>query len=465
VTQDLNILGADVVSSRGIAGQSVAVRGGIITEVTANPLSLSPCGRVIDASGQFLFPGMIDSHVHIRGGGFSYREDYRSGSRAAMSAGVTTVLEMPGSDKPASTLGRFLDRVREISRDREVRFGLYGGAGGDNTGEIPKMAAAGAVGFKTFQMPPVAGREGEFYGLCSETEEDLLRCMRAVRETGKTLTVHCESQEIIDASTPAARREDPEGLRGFILSRPPEAETESVRLTLACAARTGCRTIIAHVSCPESMEMILEYRRQNHAVFAETCAHYLCFDMEQMIPYGVFARMKPPFRDRDRVDRMAAMFSENRFSVIGSDHAPFTAGEKTRHGTDVWKSADGLCGLELSLPLLLTLTEQGKAGYANIAYSFSESPAQIFGLGDRGRIEPGYLADMVLVRKRDVPMKLDHSKLHSKCRDSAVICDGIETVHEITGTILGGRVVFEEGKHHLSDGADTGGLNNMEAVC
>ncbi len=463
---DMNIINAACVYPEGFRACCIEIRDGVITAIHDKSSELSSCDQVVDAKDYLVMPGMIDSHVHIRGGDFSYREDFYSGSVAAAASGITTILEMPGCAKPASTLEHFLLRVEEVGREGALNFGLYGGAGGDNLEEIPKLRKAGAIGYKTFQMAPVAGREKEFYGLCTRTYEDMVRVMKAVKETGLTLTVHCESQDIIDRLTPEILKKDPLSLRGFIASRPVEAELESVKLTIRAAGQTGCRTIIAHVSAPETMELILKARKEGMEMYSETCAHYLCFDREQMLPYHVFARMKPPFRDRKRVDRMAELFGENSFDVIGSDHAPFTREEKLRAGNNVWKSVDGLYGLELTLPLLLKMVEEGKASYESIVKAFSENTAKIFGLKGKGRIEPGRDGDLLLVRRLKHPRKLDINLLYCKCRDCAVIYDGILFRHELAMTILGGRIVYREGQVRLNKGSSNIiHIGRMEVLC
>lgn len=449
----MNIINACCIYPEGSRTGCIEVRNGIITGIYEDESELSHCDQVINAAGYLVMPGMIDSHVHIRGGDFSYREDFYSGSCAAAASGITTILEMPGCAKPASTLERFMLRIEEVKRDGAINFGMYGGAGYDNLEEIPKLKKAGAIGFKTFQMAPVAGREKEFYGLCTETYEDMLKVMEAVKKTGLTLTVHCESQNIIDKLTPEAMKKDPTGLRGFIDARPVEAEVTSVRLTIRAAKITGCRTIIAHVSAPESVELIEKAREDGIEIYAETCVHYLQFDKEQMIPFGVFARMKPPFRDRSRVKRMAELFGENRFSLMGSDHAPFTREEKLRAGDNVWKSVDGLYGLELTLPLLLKLVEEGKASYGSVVRAFSESTAKIFHLYGKGRIQAGRDADIIFVKKLDSPKRIDSNKLLCKCRECAVIYDGIEVNHELAMTIMGGDIVYRNGEVMLTKGS------------
>lgn len=452
MSRNMNVINGFCVYPEGIFKKNIEVRDGVITNVCDDAGSLSPCENIIDANC-FVFPGMIDSHVHIRGGSFSYREDFYSGSKAAVSSGITTILEMPGCAKPASTLENFMLRVPEVKENGAISFGLYGGAGYDNIDEIPKLAKAGAIGFKTFQMAPVKGRESEFYGLCSETYEDLVSVMECIKKTGLTLTVHCESQSIIDKLSKEIQDKGINSLIGFCDSRPVEAETESVKLTIAACEKTGCPTIIAHVSAPKTINIIEDAKKRGVPIFAESCLHYLTFDKFQMEKFGVFGRMKPPFRTRKEADEMALMYGEGKIDITGSDHAPYTWEEKTKNGiNNVWQTVDGLYGLEMSLPLLLRLKELGKIRYENIAASFSENTAKIFKLSKKGRIEKGNDADFVFVKALDKEEKIDITKLNCKCKECALIYDGIPVKHRIIRTVSNGKVVFENGKVLLNKG-------------
>jgi dihydroorotase (multifunctional complex type) len=441
--KDINIINGICVTPKGEIRADIAIRNGIITQICEQPGLLETCRRTYDASGCIVFPGMIDTHVHIRGGEFSYREDFYTGSQAAAASGITTILEMPGCAKPAFNEKNYIQRVNEVKRDGAINFGLYGAAGYDNLDQIPKLAEIGAIGFKTFQMAPVKGREKEFYGMCAETYDDMLNIMRAVVSTGRTLTVHCESQKMIDQLVPGLKKQYPTQLIGFILSRPEEAELRSVALTIRAAKKTGCRTIIAHVSSPLSMHLIMEAKEEGYSIYAETCAQYLNFDMDEMKDFGEFGRMKPPFRKRESVDEMVKLYGQGAFDITGSDHAPYTIEEKRRNGGDIWNSVDGLYGLEMTLPILLNLHAQGKVSYSTIADCFSRRAADLFHLRGKGQIKEGADGDLCMVRKLEKPYLFDKNQMHIKCKEAAVIYDGMPMHYEIAATILGGDVVYD----------------------
>ena len=227
--KDINIINGICITPQGEVRADIAIRDGKITQICEPPEKLETCQVTYDATGCIVFPGMIDTHVHIRGGEFSYREDFYTGSKAAVASGITTILEMPGCAKPAFNEENYMRRVEEVKRDGAINFGLYGAAGYDNLDQIPKLAELGAIGFKTFQMAPVKGREKEFYGMCAETYDDMVNIMKTIVPTGLTLTVHCESQKMIDELVPRMKKKYPTYIEASALDFPQIAVSAGVR--------------------------------------------------------------------------------------------------------------------------------------------------------------------------------------------------------------------------------------------
>ena len=341
----------------------------------------------------------------------------------------------------------FEARRAEAQAGAYVDVALYGGAGADNLDEIEKLAGAGAVAYKTFTMPPVPGREAEFYGLCSETQDALCRVMERVAKTGRLLAVHSELNQYVAAETKRRMDAGENGLVAFCRSRPVEAETAAVEWVIAAALKTGCRASVCHVSTPEAVRMIEAARAQGVRVWAETCPQYILFHEQSAAHAGVFARMKPPLRDEQRMRQLRRMYENGSFAMTGSDHAPYLKEEKLKNGQDIWHTFDGLPGLELSLPLLLNAVADGTLSAEAIAKATAESTAEMLGLAPKkGRIEAGADADMVLVAKNQAPVPLDTSKLFTKARGSAALYEGIPMHYRIVRTYVRGRAVYEEGR-------------------
>lgn len=442
---DLNILHGTVVRPEGCFAGGVEVKDGTIVRVLREDEAPDPARETVDAGNMLIFPGMIDSHVHIRGGRLEHREDFASGTMAAAAGGVTTVLEMPVTMPPASRSGDFINREKEVKARAYVDYALYGGAGADNLEEIPLLAQAGAVGYKTFLMPPVPGREKEFFGLCSQTQEILTQVMEQVAKTGLMLAVHSELNQYVEEETRLRMERGENGLKAFCRSRPVKAETEAVKWVIAAARKTGCRASICHVSTPEAAALIQEARAQGVDIHGETCPQYLLFNEDTAERAGVFARMKPPLRDAGRMARLRELYREGALEITGSDHAPYLREEKLRNGQDIWRTFDGVPGLELSLPLLVTAAERGELTYESIARNTAENTARLFGLPQKGRIEEGRDADLVLVERLQLPQPLDIGTLFTKSRDSAELYRDLPLRCRVAAAYVRGRRVFADG--------------------
>lgn len=442
---DLNILHGTIVRPEGCMVGCVEIKDGSIVRVLESHETPDPARETLDAGGMLLFPGMIDSHVHIRGGHLAHREDFASGTMAAAAGGVTTILEMPVTLPPASRAEDFANREKEVRAQAYVDYALYGGAGADNLEEIPLLAQAGAVGYKTFLMPPVPGREKEFFGLCSETREALIRVMEQVARTGLVLAVHSELNQYVAAETQRRMDNGENGLKAFCRSRPVEAETEAVKWVIEAARKTGCRASVCHVSTPEAVQLILDARAEGVDIHGETCPQYILFNEDTAEHAGVFARMKPPLRDAGRMEQLRRLYQAGALEITGSDHAPYHRDEKLKNGQDIWHTFDGVPGLELSLPLLLNAVEEGGLTYEAIARNTAQNTARLFGLQRKGRIEAGADADLVLIQRLDIPQPLDISAMRTKCRDSAVLYQGLPMHYRVAATYVRGSRVYGGG--------------------
>ncbi len=439
--QNISIINALLVSSDGVKKSNLYISGGKITKISEAKDESFDTEITIDGEGLLLFPGMIDTHVHLRDSDFSYRESFNSGTKAAATAGITTVLEMPGCTKPASTCENLKQRYEQSLKQAYVNIGFYGGAGFDNIEHILPLAKAGVVGFKTFRMPPVKGREKEFYGLCSVSFDDLVSVMTQVAKTNLSLTIHCEDNDIILKET-ATQVKQGSTLSEFSKSRPEIAEIISVKQAIAAAKITGCKTIIAHVSSPKSVKLINLAKKDGVNIYVETCPQYMFFDEDSIKKHSVFARIKPPIRSKDSADELIKHFIDGDIDIIGSDHAPYTYEEKLSSGEDIWKTYDGIPSLEMSLRLLLNLYDGDERIYQRIAECTAKRAAGIFNLSGKGEIKVGYDADLVLIKQLKAKKEMDISDMYSKCKASAIIYDKMLISHEIQHTLIDGKIVY-----------------------
>lgn len=445
----------------------IGIQDGKIAEVGEN----LQASATVDATGMLVLPGMIDTHVHIRGGKFAYREDFASGTRAAAAGGVTTLLEMPVGDPPVSTPQAVSAQIRSVSREAIVNVALYGGAGGDNLKQVASLAKAGVIGYKTFIMPPPPGREAEFYGLCSGDLDTLCAVMAEVKKTGLPLAIHAEDNAIVTACTKKMMAEGGNDLESWSLSRPPEAELAAIRTVVSAAKKTGCRTSICHVSTPGGLDLIKEAANHGVDICAESCPSYLTMDRELVRLAGVFSRVKPPLRSpadrRELCNRLGRgelcnrlgrgeichRSSRGEIAFVGSDHAPYTPEEKLS-GDSIWNSPDGMPGLEMALLQMLSMVQQGFITYYQMAALTSHRAAEHFRLPGKGGIIAGKDADLVLVRPDVAPWSPEKSKLHTKARECGCCFELLSFRHRIDKTFVGGKLVYDNGVFFQHTGPD-----------
>ena len=453
MVNDLNVAGGIVVTGECSFEGAVGVQGRTISYI--GPVSgLPPARRTLSARGCLIMPGMVDAHVHVRAPSFAHREDFESATAAAAAGGVTTLAEMPVSDPPASDAETLQARLRHATGHARIDFCLYGGAGADNLDAIPAMAGAGAVGFKTFLMPPPEGREREFRGLCTPDDDSLERVMRTIGAQGRFLAVHAEDTETIARATLSPEVMVAKGLDAFSLSRPPVAELIAVERVLRVQKRTGTRVLICHVSTPDAVDLIQDAKGEGREVYAETCPQYLLLSQETACHHGPYARVKPPIRPESLRAGLFGRFREGRIDLLSSDHAPYLPEEKQKGMKNIWLAPDGIPALELSLPLLLGRVSSGELGYGQIVKHFSENPSRLLGIYPRkGAISVGSDADLVVVEQA-APHLVALDSLRTKACGSCRVYEGWLLDHRIRLTLSGGRVVFEDG--HIRGDPGTG---------
>ena len=360
-------------------------------------------GEILKAEGWVVLPGMVDAHVHFRDFREAHKETWETGGRAAVAGGVTTVLDMPNNDPPAVT-PQALKAKREKAERSPVDFGLFAGITPDNLRRVGELAREPrVVGFKLYM--------GETTGGLVIARRSLQReAFRRVAETGKVLAVHCQR-----------------------LGHP---EAEDVEIALDLAVTTGARLHLCHLRTREGVRLAQEAKRDGVDVTLETCPHYLYFTERDARERGTLLKVNPPLASPEDREFLWEALAEGAIDIVASDHAPHTLEEKAR---PYEKAPFGLPGVETTLPLLLDAVHRGRLPLARLVEVFSRTPAERFGLGDRGRIREGLRADLVLVDPHRVA-RIERGRLETKCGWSPY--EGMQLVGWPVRTFVGGREAF-----------------------
>jgi len=382
---DLVIRCSDVVRADGVQRLDIAVDDGRIVELSP---SISTAGESeIDARGLMVFPGVIDSHVHLNDPGRADWEGARTGSTALAAGGGTCFIDMPLNASPPTLNGSSFDqKLSALSGAAYTDFALYGGLTPDNLDRMNELAERGVVGFKAFLCP--SGVD-EFPHADDAT---LLRGMEQAAALGLPVLLHAENADITSQLTDNARQDGRRDARAFLESRPVVAELEAISRALLFAEETSCSIHIAHVSTARGVQMI---RRavDNRSVDAscETCPHYLTFTDDDVEAIGPRLKCAPPLRPESERQVLLNELHGGRIDTVGSDHSPCPPDLKETD--DVLSAWGGIPGVQTTLRTLLTLD----VDYERIASVLSENPAARFRLANKGGLQIGRDADLTLV--------------------------------------------------------------------
>ena len=390
------------------------------SEATAAAL---PGGRVIDATGNLLVPGLIDMHCHLREPGLEYKETIESGSRAGAAGGYTSLACMantlPVNDNRAVT-EYILRQAREKACTHIFPIGaVTKELKGESLAEIGELKEAGVVALSDDGKPLMNA------GL-------LRRALEYARGFGLTIISHCEDlnltgQGVMNEGFVSTTL----GLRGI----PNAAEEVMVLRDIALAELTGASLHIAHVSTAGSVRAIRQAKARGVKVTAETAPHYFTLTDEAVRGYDPNTKMNPPLRTTEDVAAVIAGLKDGTLDAIATDHAPQTAIEKD---VEFDYAASGIIGLETALPLTLRLVQEGHLTLMEAIEKLTLKPAHLLGL-DKGRLKVGADADLTLIdlaREQTVEV----SQFKSKSRNSPF--QGWRLKGFAILTIVAGRIVY-----------------------
>ncbi|HML14200.1 MAG TPA: allantoinase AllB [Xanthobacteraceae bacterium] len=385
---DLVIRGGRVVTPDAVFAASVAVDGGTIVAVGADEL-MPQAREVIDARGLHVLPGAIDVHVHFRDPGYPHKEDFASGTAAAAFGGVTTVFDMPNTIPPTGTAAVLAAKQEMAAEKAHVDFGLYGLLGEDTIANVPALIAGGVIGFKLYM--------GNTFGkIPSPSTGAMLEAFETVAPTGKRISLHAETNSIMERRETQLRAAGRTEALAHIASRPAVVAVEAVSRAAILAEWTGVRIHILHISSAAELRPLREAKTRGVDITGETCPHYLMLSTDDYARWGGVIRVNPPVREAENQEPLWAALADRTIDLIATDHAPHAIEEKTRN--DIWTVDAGFPGVETQMPLMLTAVNAGRLSICDYVRLAAAAPAKIWGLyPQKGVIQPGADADIAIV--------------------------------------------------------------------
>lgn len=410
---------------RFVGVADVLIDGGKIAAVGLN-LSAPANGRIIQATRKLVMPGFVDLHVHFREPGFEYKETIQSGCAAAVAGGFTTVCCMPNTnpvnDNQAVT-EFILERARLAGLANVLPVGaITKGSEGKELAEIGDLRRSGCVAISDDGKPVMNSLV-------------MRRAMEYALAFDLTVVDHCEDLHLAEGGCMNEGLVSTElGLPGI----PAAAEDVMVARNLSLSELTGARLHLAHISTAGAIRMVREAKARGIHVTAEACPHHFLLTEELVRGYNTHAKMNPPLRTWADVQAIKEGLRDGTIDVIATDHAPHATQEKQQ---DFTEAPFGIVGLETALPLTLGLVEEEVLSLEQAVQKLTSAPAAAFGL-KKGTLAVGADADVVIVDQQE-QWEVDPSKFRSKSRNTPFA--GWKVKGRVNTTIVGGRVVFENG--------------------
>ncbi len=402
--------------------------------------------RTIDAGGNLVLPGCIDSHVHFMDPGFTHRETFATGTMSAAAGGVTTVIDMPCCSIPSvRDLPSMQNKLKAISPQGYVDFGLWGGVTGEDVREgnldnVQKQADEGVIGFKVYMTPSVPT-----YPLANDAE--LFEIFKTVAKTKLPLGIHAENFTLCEYNV--RKFKESGTLEGNAWEKARDVMAEKVAIQMCCtfAEYTGARMHIVHLSSGTGASVIEEAKKRGLQVTAETCPHYLLLDGREMLDkLGPLAKIAPPMRIQAEADLLWEKVQSRAIDFIATDHAPYElATEKEATGMNIWTSFPGIPGVETMVPLIVSEGyNKGRITLSRMVELLSRNAAVHYGLYPRkGSLELGADADFTFIDLKKKWM-IDHSIMQSMGKYTPF--DGWEVTGKVMKTMVRGRLVYDEGE-------------------
>lgn len=414
------IHGGTCVLPTGLATVDVLLEDGKILAV--DPPRTAAADEVVDATGLHLLPGVIDDQVHFREPGLTHKEDLRTATRACAKGGVTSFLEMPNTKPTTTTVERLAEKLDLASEKCLVNYGFYIGATPHNVEELKR--ATRTPGIKIFI--------GSSTGDLLVDEQAALEQIFA--ETTLPICAHCEDEATVRAN--AAALGGGSDYADHSRVRDERAAVIATRRAIDLALRHHHRFHVLHVSTAAETELL---RDPQGLITAEACPHHLLFNIDDYARLKSLVQMNPSIKTAADNAGLWQALNDGRIQVVATDHAPHTLAEKDQPYP---QSPSGLPAVENSLALMLNSVHQGRCTLEQVVHWMCDAPARVWDLVDKGRIEPGYDADLVLV---DLQKSLTVRNQDQVTKCGWTPWDGVTLIGWPVRTWVLGRTVFQDG--------------------
>ena len=380
------IKNAFLVNEGKISQHDLRIQDGKILTIAKKLLPLEN-EEVIDATGKYLLPGLIDDQVHFREPGLTHKACIKTESRAAVAGGITSFIEMPNTVPQTTTVEKFDEKLAIAKENSLANYSFMFGGTNDNFDEIQRLDTSKVAGLKLFL--------GSSTGNMLVDDEATLR--KIFSSTDLVISVHCEDEPKVKANLAAhiAQYGEDIPIAKHPIIRSHEACYISSSKAIALAKETGARLHVFHLSTAIETELFDNtIPLKDKKITAEVCVHHLWFSADDYAEKGTLIKWNPAVKNAADRSALWAALNDDRIDVLATDHAPHTLAEKSNVYT---KAPSGGPLVQHALLALLTAAKKGKITLEKLVEKACHNPAILFQVAKRGYLREGYCADLVLV--------------------------------------------------------------------
>jgi dihydroorotase len=427
------IRNAHIVNEGRIEVSDLLIGDGLILNIGDIPDE--PGTRVIDGSGKYLLPGIIDGQVHFREPGLTHKGDLHSESRAAVAGGVTSFIDMPNTVPNVLTMELLQDKYRLAAEKSLANFGFFLGVNGDNLDEILRTDTSDLLAVSDDGL--YFSGKGNLLADNPETLEKLFAGCRAI------IAIHSEKEQLIEENEERFRAEYGEEVPFHChpLIRSEQACYEATERAIALAEKHKARLHILHLSTAAETQLFRnDIPLEEKNITTEVSVHHLWFSDEDYAKWGPLIKWNPAIKAEKNKHGLMQALLDDRIDIITTDHAPHTLEEKNR---PYFKSMSGAPLVQHSLNAMLEFYRQGIIGLERIVEKMCHNPAILYGIEKRGFIRKGYHADLVLVDLNS-PWTVSKENIFYRCGWSPL--EGTTFHSKVTHTFVNGHPVYEAGR-------------------
>lgn len=408
------------------------IRGAYIDAV-APILSPLPNEECIDATGQFLLPGLIDDQVHFREPGLTHKACIASESQAAVAGGITSFIEMPNTQPQTTTFEAYQDKLDRAAASAAANYSFMFGGTNDNLELLKKLDKTKVAGIKLFL--------GSSTGNMLVDDHEVLR--QIFSNTDMVIAAHCEDEQTIRDNLAKHKAIYGEAIpiEKHPIIRSEEACYISSSQAIRLAEETGARLHVFHVSTAKETTLFRnDIPLKDKKITAEVCTHHLWFSEDDYAEKGTLIKWNPAVKKASDREALWAALNDDRLDILATDHAPHTWEEKQQPYT---QAPSGGPLVQHALPALLTAVNKGKISLEKVVEKACHNPAILFDIEKRGFVKEGFFADLVLVDLNQ-SFEVKKADLLYQCQWSPF--EGTQFSGSVLTTFVNGKKVFSQGK-------------------